>query len=88
MHSVLGVPIVGGMNDSDIIDALGGTTEVARLCKVQPPSVSGWRNNGIPRARRQFLELLRPDVFSALPGAANDDAPPAKGNGAAGEAGR
>lgn len=61
----LGVPIVGRMDDSKIIDALGGTTEVARLCKVRPPSVSGWRVNGIPAARRQYLELLRPDVFNA-----------------------
>lgn len=53
------------MDDSKIIDALGGTTEVARLCRVRPPSVSGWRVNGIPAARRQYLELLRPDVFEA-----------------------
>lgn len=49
--------------DSQIIDQLGGTAEVARLCKVKPPSVSEWRRAGIPDARRQFLELLRPDVF-------------------------
>jgi len=53
------------MDDSKIIDALGGTTEVARLCRVRPPSVSGWRVNGIPPARRQFLELLRPEIFAA-----------------------
>jgi hypothetical protein len=53
------------MDDSKIIDALGGTTAVANLCKVKQPSVSQWRTNGIPRARRQFLELLRPDVFGA-----------------------
>lgn len=51
------------MTDSDIIDRLGGTTEVARLCNVKPPSVSEWRVNGIPPARRQYLELLRPEVF-------------------------
>jgi hypothetical protein len=49
--------------DSEIIDKLGGTAEVARLCKVKPPSVSEWRTTGIPVARRQFLELLRPEVF-------------------------
>lgn len=85
MRSCLGVPIVGGMNDSDIIDALGGTSEVARLCKVRPPSVSGWRANGIPAARRQFLELLRPELFSTRLHAANDDAPPAESDGAGGE---
>lgn len=55
------------MNDSEIIDALGGTTEVARLCEVQPPSVSEWRKGGIPKARRKYLELLRPDVFEPRP---------------------
>lgn len=49
--------------DSEIIDALGGTSKVAALCKVEPASVSGWRQKGIPQARRMFLELARPDVF-------------------------
>jgi len=53
------------MTPSEIIDALGGTFEVARLCEVQPPSVSEWRKNGIPRARLMFLRLKRPDVFIA-----------------------
>ncbi|WP_204274200.1 hypothetical protein [Stenotrophomonas maltophilia] len=48
---------------SEIIDRLGGTTEVARICQIKPPSVSEWRSSGIPPARRQFLELLRPDAF-------------------------
>lgn len=51
------------MNDSEIIDALGGTAEVARICNVRPPSVSEWRVKGIPEARRMFLEVLRPDLF-------------------------
>lgn len=49
--------------DSEIIDRLGGTTEVARICQIKPPSVSEWRATGIPSARRQYLELLRPDAF-------------------------
>ncbi len=52
------------MNDSQIIDLLGGTAAVARLCKIRSPSVSEWRKTGIPEARRQFLEVIRPDVFS------------------------
>lgn len=51
------------MDASKIIDLLGGTTAVAKLCQVKQPSVSEWRRNGIPRARRQFLEVVRPDVF-------------------------
>lgn len=46
-----------------VIDALGGTFAVAALMEIKPPSVSEWRNSGIPRARRQTLRLLRPDLF-------------------------
>jgi len=53
--------------DSEIIDRLGGTAAVARMCRVRSPSVSEWRHTGIPPARRQFLELLRPDVFDPAP---------------------
>lgn len=51
------------MDSSKIIDALGGTNEVARLCGIKPGSVSGWRVSGIPQARLMYLKLLRPDVF-------------------------
>jgi len=68
------------MDDSEIIDKLGGTAEVARICEVKPPSVSEWRRNGIPSARLQYLRLLRPDVFVRTQ-AANDDAAPAEGEG-------
>lgn len=49
--------------DSDVIDAIGGTAAVARLCRVREPSVSKWRKTGIPSARRMYLELIRPDLF-------------------------
>lgn len=52
-------------NPSLIIDRLGGTSETARLCEVQPPSVSEWRHKGIPRAQLKFLKAVRPDVFEA-----------------------
>ena len=54
--------------DSVVIDRLGGTFEVARLCEVKPPSVSEWRKTGIPKARRQYLELLRPEAFTQCSG--------------------
>lgn len=68
------------MNASEIIDALGGTAEVARICKVRPPSVSEWRVKGIPEARRMYLEVLRPDVFQ---GAEPGNEPAADSGGAA-----
>lgn len=56
------------MTPNEIIDRLGGTAEVARLCQVKPPSVSQWREAGIPSARLMFLKLARPDVFESVDG--------------------
>jgi hypothetical protein len=49
-----------------IIDQLGGTSAVARLCEVTKASVSQWRSAGIPKARLMFLKLARPEVFEKL----------------------
>lgn len=49
------------MTESQIIDSLGGTNAVARICKVKPGSVSCWRKYGIPDARKQTLALIFPD---------------------------
>lgn len=46
-----------------IIDALGGTAEVARLCELRMPTVSCWRKNGIPRPWLLYFTLLRPELF-------------------------
>lgn len=37
---------MGGMNAVELIDAFGGTSAVAALCNVRPPSVSGWKEAG------------------------------------------
>lgn len=49
--------------DSVLIDALGGSVETARMCRVTSQAVSQWRRYGIPESRRMYLQLLRPDVF-------------------------
>lgn len=54
------------MNSSALIEALGGTFSVAKLCEVRPPSVSGWKKHGIPPARLMFLRMARPEVFKEL----------------------
>jgi hypothetical protein len=51
---------------SEVIDALGGTVEVSRMCNVTKGAVSQWRENGIPEARLMYLKLARPDVFEPV----------------------
>lgn len=51
--------------DSIIIERLGGTTAVAKICEIASPSVSGWKKKGIPQARRMYLRLLHPEAFDA-----------------------
>ena len=51
--------------DSEIIESLGGTYAVARLCEIKPSSVSEWKVKGIPKARRQFLAVVNPELFKA-----------------------
>lgn len=53
------------MTDSEIIDSLGGTTVLADVFGINPPSVSEWRVKGIPSARKQTLALLFPDKVPA-----------------------
>lgn len=40
-----------------LIDALGGTTAVARLTDAPLSTVHSWRKNGIPRSRLAHLRL-------------------------------
>lgn len=47
----------------EVIDALGGTSAVAKMCEISPPSVAEWKWVGIPKARLMYLQLKRPDVF-------------------------
>lgn len=55
--------VLATMTDNELIDELGGTAAVAKLFEVKDPSISGWRKNGIPKARMQTLKLMRPDLF-------------------------
>jgi len=51
------------MNDAELIKKLGGTFVVAKMFSIRPPSVSEWKRKGIPKARRMYLEVVRPDLF-------------------------
>lgn len=52
------------IDPNKIIDGLGGTCAVARLCECKTPSVSSWRKTGIPKARLLFFKAIRPDLFA------------------------
>lgn len=61
------------MEPEKIIEALGGTSEVARLCQVKPQAVSQWfgvdpdgKPRSIPRARLMYLKAIKPKVFREL----------------------
>jgi hypothetical protein len=45
------------------IDALGGTSVVAEMCDIKPPSVSEWRRSGIPKPWIKYFRCIRPDLF-------------------------
>lgn len=53
------------MDTKTIIQRLGGTTAVSRICGITAASVSEWMQpgRGIPQAREQYLRLLRPEAF-------------------------
>jgi DNA-binding transcriptional regulator YdaS (Cro superfamily) len=43
------------MNTNEIINILGGTSKVARLCGVTPAACCQWRKKGIPEDRMIYL---------------------------------
>ncbi len=56
------------MTNSEIINLLGGTSKVAKLCGVSAAAACQWRKNGIPKDRLIFvaatLEKLSNGEFS------------------------
>lgn len=58
--------------DAAVIEHLGGTSAVARMCKIEAPSVTKWKKTGIPQARSMYLRVLHPEAFlSASPDTAS-----------------
>lgn len=49
-----------------IIDKLGGTYAVARICDIKPPSVCKWRHKGISRGHLKYLRLRFPVEFAEV----------------------
>ena len=54
------------MDPNTIIDELGGTNAVAKLCETSPQAVSKWRKKGVPSARLMYLKAVRPKVFKHI----------------------
>lgn len=51
---------------TQVIEALGGTAAVARLFGVAMPSVSAWKERGIPRPRMMFLSVARKKELAGI----------------------
>lgn len=51
----------------EVIDALGGTSAVARLIESPPSTVHSWRKIGIPSSRLAHLRLIAREQGVALP---------------------
>jgi hypothetical protein len=49
-----------------VIDRLGGTTAVAKICELKPPTVSEWRTLGIPRAWLKYFQIAFPEAFAPV----------------------
>ncbi len=67
------------MDDSKIIDDLGGTAKVAAICEVSPQAVSQWRKNDIPKQQLRYLKLAFPEAFGLPPAKKVRRAQPAPG---------
>jgi DNA-binding transcriptional regulator YdaS (Cro superfamily) len=43
------------LTEHALLQLLGGTAKVAKMCEVEPAAVSQWKKNGIPREQLLFL---------------------------------
>lgn len=46
------------MEHKELIELLGGTTEVANALGIKPPSVSGWKHTRIPDDKLRRLAVI------------------------------
>jgi hypothetical protein len=57
-----------------VIDALGGTTEVAKATGAPTSTVHSWRKIGIPKSRLAHLQLIAEKQKTKLPEPPAEDA--------------
>lgn len=53
-----------------LIEQFDGTSKVAALCEVRPPSITAWRTKGVPHAWNKYFKLLNPKLYRAAERAA------------------
>jgi hypothetical protein len=51
------------MNTPVIVNRLGGTVKLARICDVTPSAVSQWKKRGIPKPWMTHLKSQYPAAF-------------------------
>jgi len=51
---------------TNVIEALGGTAEVARIFNISMPSVSAWKKEGIPDARVMYLRVAKKKELAGI----------------------
>lgn len=51
---------------TQVIDALGGTTAVARIFNLSKPSVSAWKVDGIPESRVMYLRAAHRKALAGI----------------------
>ncbi|QDY47384.1 hypothetical protein DUW70_01910 [Stenotrophomonas maltophilia] len=59
--------------DAALIEAIGGTSAVARECEVTHSAVSQWKTQGIPLPWWKYLRLRFPEEFEAVGHGADPD---------------
>jgi len=47
-----------------VIDLLGGTTSVSKICSISLASVSAWKKRGIPKGWYEFFKCQFPHLFN------------------------
>ena len=59
MQTMFGTMTIHEITAGSVIDALGGTGEVASALELHPSTVSCWRERGLPSASGRLLQLAK-----------------------------
>jgi len=51
---------------SAVIAELGGPAAAARIFGIKQPSINGWLDKGVPKARLMYLDVAFPEVMQKV----------------------